>query len=420
MKKQVIVLFLLPALIFFSPQVIESQELQNFVIEGRFFYGDSARGPITGVCADRDYLYITENLDSLRIFDISATAFPIHQTGACYADNADHLIKEGDLVVGAGVVDWDGFDIFDVSNVYAPSRLSGGGGNDVIAHPKIAGSYLYTPFWHDATGAYGLKSYDIADPGNPILADYITPFWFNGFDIEFYGAIAYMTDWGNRNETKIFDISNPHDIIEIGSIPYGAGSLKIYGRHLFCGPPVDYNSEPVRIYDVQDPLAPVLELELPVSLPYSWSMDIANGYLFLFQEWDELLVLDVGGFSYPESLGAFFMPSPMGPPNWCFSQVAVKNDIVYYAAGDSGLYVLRYTGPMPINTGDANASGEFNGIDVTYMVNWFRASGPPILEPPERGDANGDCVVNGVDVVYMVNYLKGFGPEPIRAFCYGH
>jgi hypothetical protein len=75
---------------------------------------------------------------------------------------------------------------------------------------------------------------------------------------------------------------------------------------------------------------------------------------------------------------------------------------------------------MPINTGDANASGEFNGIDVVYMVNWFRASGPPIPDPLERGDANGDCVVNGVDVVYMVNYLKGFGPDPIRAFCYGH
>lgn len=420
MKKQIIVLFLLPALIFFRTQKIQSQELQNFVIEGRFFYGDSARGPVTGVCADGDYLYITENLDSLRIFDISATAFPIHQTGACYADNADHLVKEGDLVFGAGVVDWDGFDVFDVSNVYAPSRLSGGGGNDVIAHPKALGDYLYTPFWADLPpGNYGLRSYDISDPANPILADYVSPSGFNGFDIAFYGAIAYMTDWGNRNETKIFDISDPYEIIEVGSIPFGAGSLRVYGRHLFCGPPVDYSSQPIRIYDIENPSAPVLELTLPVSLPNSWSMEITSGYASIFDlKTGTLLLMDMGGFAFPESLGAFIIPAIF--PSCCFSQVAVKNDIVYYAAGDSGLYVLRYTGPMPINTGDVNGSGVFNGVDIIYFVNYLRGSGPPIPDPRERGDANGDCVVNGVDVVYMVNYLKGFGPDPIRAFCYGH
>ena len=68
--------------------------------------------------------------------------------------------------------------------------------------------------------------------------------------------------------------------------------------------------------------------------------------------------------------------------------------------------------------GDVNNSGDFNGLDVTYSVLYFKG-GPP---PPYQcectfgniwhvgGDANGSCNFNGLDVTYMVTYLKG-GPD---------
>jgi hypothetical protein len=70
--------------------------------------------------------------------------------------------------------------------------------------------------------------------------------------------------------------------------------------------------------------------------------------------------------------------------------------------------------------GDANNSGAFNGIDVTYSVTYFK--GGPL--PPYScecttgntwfvaGDVNGNCAFNGIDVSYMVGYFKG-GPGPI-------
>jgi len=71
--------------------------------------------------------------------------------------------------------------------------------------------------------------------------------------------------------------------------------------------------------------------------------------------------------------------------------------------------------------GDANGNGEFNGIDVSFSVNYLKGGGLP---PPDTcdcldhgviysaADANGNCLFNGVDVTYSVNYLKGVGASP--------
>jgi hypothetical protein len=72
--------------------------------------------------------------------------------------------------------------------------------------------------------------------------------------------------------------------------------------------------------------------------------------------------------------------------------------------------------------GDANGDSNFNGVDVSYSVNYLKGFGP--LPPdscdcPPHGvissaaDANGNCQFNGVDVTYSVNYLKGLGPAPL-------
>ncbi len=65
--------------------------------------------------------------------------------------------------------------------------------------------------------------------------------------------------------------------------------------------------------------------------------------------------------------------------------------------------------------GDANGSGETNGLDVTYLVNYFKGGPPPPfqIDCPTHGllyaacDVNASCAFNGIDVTYMVNYFKG-------------
>jgi hypothetical protein len=72
--------------------------------------------------------------------------------------------------------------------------------------------------------------------------------------------------------------------------------------------------------------------------------------------------------------------------------------------------------PMPYLPGDANGSGDVNGVDVSFLVNYLKGFGLP-PDPFLAADANGNCQVNGVDVVYLVNYLKGIGPAPVLGNC---
>jgi hypothetical protein len=74
----------------------------------------------------------------------------------------------------------------------------------------------------------------------------------------------------------------------------------------------------------------------------------------------------------------------------------------------------------PYVVGDANGSGTFTGLDVTYSVRFFKGGPLPPYScecPPGHtwyvsGDVNGSCTFTGLDITYMVRYFKG-GPAPI-------
>ena len=82
-----------------------------------------------------------------------------------------------------------------------------------------------------------------------------------------------------------------------------------------------------------------------------------------------------------------------------------------------GIKLCRYM------IGDANDNGSADGVDVVYLVNYFKLGIAPgyICDCPAAddfyapADVNGTCEANGVDVTYYVNYLKGYGPA--LTFC---
>ncbi|UCE66786.1 MAG: hypothetical protein JSU85_01890 [Candidatus Zixiibacteriota bacterium] len=71
-------------------------------------------------------------------------------------------------------------------------------------------------------------------------------------------------------------------------------------------------------------------------------------------------------------------------------------------------------------TGDVNGSDSYNGLDITYGVNFFKGGPDPLCEDCPLcpgwwycGDVNDSCSYNGLDITYGVNYFKG-GADPIH------
>jgi hypothetical protein len=88
-----------------------------------------------------------------------------------------------------------------------------------------------------------------------------------------------------------------------------------------------------------------------------------------------------------------------------------------------------YWSSPPFAAGDANNSGSCNGLDVIYLVAYFKGGPPPpyyvicdnisnkMTRKYPAADANGSCSLNGLDVTYLVSFLKG-GDAP--TYCQDH
>jgi len=70
--------------------------------------------------------------------------------------------------------------------------------------------------------------------------------------------------------------------------------------------------------------------------------------------------------------------------------------------------------------GDVNGSNNYNGLDITYGVNFFKYGSPlpqctecpPCAGWHYCGDVNNSCNYNGLDITYGVNYFKYGSPTP--------
>jgi hypothetical protein len=88
---------------------------------------------------------------------------------------------------------------------------------------------------------------------------------------------------------------------------------------------------------------------------------------------------------------------------------------------DVAFCLLATGGGCDYTVGDVNGSNSYNGLDVTYGVNFFKYGSPTPQCDPDCppcagwnycGDVNASCNYNGLDITYGVNYFKYGSPAP--------
>ena len=79
-------------------------------------------------------------------------------------------------------------------------------------------------------------------------------------------------------------------------------------------------------------------------------------------------------------------------------------------SGRFGFYVYKLALP-PVACGDANYDGSVDIGDVTCLIAYIFASGPP-PDPLSAGDADLSGSVDIADVVYVIVYIFAGGPAP--------
>ncbi|UCE64927.1 MAG: hypothetical protein JSU85_08555 [Candidatus Zixiibacteriota bacterium] len=147
--------------------------------------------------------------------------------------------------------------------------------------------------------------------------------------------------------------------------------------------------------------------------------------------WDDARA-DSEGDMYLQQI---FQDGTLGPPpigRCCYNDsqdcVDTTEDACHDLAGYWAEGLNCTDDPCPTGTcdyavGDVNGSSNYNGLDITYGVAYFKGGSAPLCADCPVGDCNtwhycgdvnGSCGYNGLDITYGVAYFKG-GPGPI--FC---
>jgi hypothetical protein len=230
--------------------------------------------------------------------------------------------------------------------------------------------------WRDSTFHVGIDASYIGDHGE-IIGDYQT---------DSLGQVIPGSVVGVPN-LAIDSVPGQGEVLEVSN-PSPSDSVKI-DRLEYAISPIDIPLDSLNYYN---PLVQGLSWNILVST----TTDLLPGDTLIFDVPD-------GPPSDPHLYGRALTSTPSGI---AISEIVWRADI--------------YPGGCEYVVGDVNGSDNYNGLDITYGVAYFKGGNAPMcVDCPlcpgwwYCGDVNGSCNYNGLDITYGVNYFKGVGPNPM-------
>lgn len=280
-----------------------------------------------------DFAYVTAGNKGLFVADVSNPRFPPFFSSFSETDYLPTIVEaSGDY---AYVLDnLNGLRVFDITTAPAATIVGNLGLSGNPRNLEIVGDLAYL-----ADGGGGLKVIDISIPSSPGLLGSVAPFG-NQVDVAVQGDFAYVAaeNWG----LQIIDVSNSALPTERGGLDpssFNAIAVDVQGNHAFlaCG------FDGLYAIDITNPDDPsevghfVLEDDpTNIHLGDAGNVHISGDFAFISGYEDGVFVLDI---STPSSMS---LVSILVTPGYVFD-VIVDGDLAYIADYDGGLQIADYT-----------------------------------------------------------------------------
>lgn len=342
--------------------------------------------------------YVAGGGSGVHVVDLGTPSAPTIVTTVSFPSACLDVLLHEDVLY-AGVV-LDGVWILDVSMPTSPAELSsvlfGGVSIPSSVHLTgldLAGTDLFV------SDREGLTILDVSDPSNPTVAGSLGAGIFI-HDVAVGDGVAYVARLEEDASIQIADVSPARtpvttDVIDAGD---GTRDVLVDGDHAYVSS-VDGG---FRVYDVTDPVAPVLLGEL-AGAPGIRSL-ITYGSLVYGGGFGYLHVIDVGDPFDPQLLYDYPTPGEV----W---GMTIEDQALYLALDDDGLHVVNLSTPeLPTMRGHLSTDRAVRGVavrdDLAFLAGFdflvVDVSSPtPVLETRYDGLGQGsDVLLLDGDLLY--------------------
>ncbi len=213
-------------------------------------------GDIRNIEVQGQYMYVLDNFNSLKIYDIQNPSYP--------------------RLIGSLALAGDPYTLV------------------------VKGDYAYLPRFNSA----GLHVVDVSDRGNPVLRQTLT------VGVPTYSYDAYATDkylfvsnMGSDN-VAIFNIENPTNVSLIGATPSLGGNtrgLAVQGKFLYAS---ENGTDSLHIYDVSNPASPVFKGSVDLGGSDITDVVVSGNYAYVADA-VKISIVDISKPATPSIVGTY-------------------------------------------------------------------------------------------------------------------
>jgi len=385
----------------------------------------------------------------LVLLYISASSQSLEIVGSCLTPyKAWTVYVEGNYAYVA--CDSSGLQIVDISDPSDPVIVAFYNTPGISFDIFVTGQYAYIADFSS------LQIINISDPLNPSLASDFPTSNLQGIQVN--GDIAYLACGYHSPVVYIVDVSDPNSPDSISGISFLGGAFDLYYSNAYISV-LSNETEPydnyLRLVNVVDPQNPFVSasLGIPGVSVIPFDVKVIGAYAYIADRYYGLQIANILDPNNPFLVGSYDTPGDSWGvfvkngyaiiadyssiqvvdihdpenPNFIADGLISGSAVGVYATDEyifvtdyNSLVIFRNISLCDYIVGDINDSGNYDGLDIIYGVNYFKGGDLPPYECEctegsiwyVAGDVNGNCQYNGLDITFGVNYFKG-GAEPI-------